>query len=212
MHTALETWPDISYAVPAFSRYNSCIFTSPMTAAQWLLHYLNATVDFRLHFNTNVNWNGDYSIIRFADSNWASDSTDCMSHGGLVFPMGHNGGAISWQSRKQDLITLKTVQAKFISCSEGSCEVRRSLELETDIYRSLSDTSPLLINCGNQSTLRYITTRVIKARMKHINMYYPNCRDVHTHTILDYSYVNTNDDVANNLTNPLNKTKNTQLR
>jgi hypothetical protein len=48
---------------------------------------------------------------------------------------------------------------------------------------------------------------VIKARMKHIDVCYHNSRDHHACKIIDYSYVHTNDNVADILTKPLTKEK-----
>jgi len=46
MYAALATWPDISYAVAALSRYNSRPFTSHMTAAKRVHQYLKSTAEF----------------------------------------------------------------------------------------------------------------------------------------------------------------------
>jgi len=46
MYAALATQPDFSYVVAALSRYNSRPFTSHMTAAKRVLHYLKSTADF----------------------------------------------------------------------------------------------------------------------------------------------------------------------
>jgi hypothetical protein len=126
MYAALATRPDISYAVAALCRYNSRPFTSHTTAAQRVLQYHKATADFRLHFNgngnsnSNSNSNGNYGVIGFTDSDWASDSTDCKSQGEHVILTCHEGGAISWQSQKQDLIAQSTLEAEYIACSEAS--------------------------------------------------------------------------------------------
>ena len=120
MYTALATRADISSAATALYRYNSRLFTRHMTAAKRALQYLKATAAFRLHFkgNGNGNSNGNYGVIGFTHSDWASDNTDHKSQRGHVFLTCHNGGAISWQYRKQDLITLSTLEAKNIACSE----------------------------------------------------------------------------------------------
>jgi len=128
MYAALATRPDISSAVAALCRYNSRPFTSHMTAAKRVLQYLKATADFRLHFNGN----GNYGVVGFTDSDCASDSTDRKSQGGHVFLTCHDGGAISWQSRKQDLIALSTLEAEYIACSEASREARWLLQLKRD--------------------------------------------------------------------------------
>ena len=62
--------------------------------------------DHCLHFNGN-----DGEITGYTDSDWANDSADRKSQGGHVFLC--NGGAISWQSRKQDLVALSTTEAEY---------------------------------------------------------------------------------------------------
>jgi hypothetical protein len=217
MHAALAMRPDISYAVDALCQYNSRPFTSHMTAAKRVLQYLKATADFRLHFNGNGNvngngnGNGNYGVVGFTDSDWASDSTDRKSQGGHVFLTCHDGGAISWQSRKQDLIALSTLEAEYIACSEASREARWLLQLQRDIHGSPSDASPLPIYCDNQGALTHITTGVIKARTKHIDVCYHNSRDLHARKIVDYSYVHTNENAADILTKALTKEKHTKF-
>ena len=78
---------------------------------------LPKTADHCLHFNAGGSDN-DGKITGYIDSDWANDSADRKSQGGHVFLC--NGGAISWQSRKQDLVTLSTTEAEFIACSEAS--------------------------------------------------------------------------------------------
>jgi len=95
MYTALATWPDISYAVAALSRYNLRRFTSHMTAVTRVLQYLKSTADFRLHFDRNDIGN---SLVGYSDSDCADDSADDKSQGGHAFLA--SNGAISWQSRK----------------------------------------------------------------------------------------------------------------
>ena len=97
------------------SRYNSQPRTSHLTAAKRVLRYLRKTADHSLHFNGNGN---DGEITGYTDSDWANDSADQKSQGGHVFLC--NGGAISWQSRKQDLVAPSTTEAEHTACSEAS--------------------------------------------------------------------------------------------
>jgi len=114
MYAAHATRPDILYAVAALSRYNSRPFTSHMTAAKRVLQYLKSTADFRLQF-TGIGIEIGNSLVGYSDSDWANDSTDCKSQGGHVFLP--RNGAVSWQSRKQSLIAMSTLEAEFIACS-----------------------------------------------------------------------------------------------
>jgi len=116
-----------------------------------------------------------------------------------------NNGAISWQSRKQSLIAMSTLEAEFIACSEASREAKWLLQLHKDIHGSQKDSPPLPINCDNQGALTLITTGIIKAQTKHIDVCYHNSRDLHKRRIVNYSYVHMNENVADILTKALTK-------
>jgi len=202
MYAALATRSDISFAVAALCRYNSLPFTSHLTAADRVLQYVKSTADFRLHFNSSNTGSND-QLTGYTDSNWANDSADRKSRGCHVFLLSNR--AVLWQSRKQDLIAMTTLEAENIACSKGSREAKWRLQLHQHIHRK--DASPLLITCANQGALSHITTRIIKARTKHINVCYHNSRDLHARKIVDYSYGHTNENVADILMKALTKIK-----
>jgi len=219
MYAALATRPDISYAVAALSRYNSWPFTSHMTTAKRVLQYLKPTADFRLQFNSNGNGIGigigigigngigidiGNSLVGYSDYDWANHSVDRKSQGGHVF-LTSNGGAVSWQSQKQGLIAMSTLEAEFIACLEASREAKWLLQLQKDIHGK--DLPPLPINCDNPGALALITKGIIKVHTKHIDVCYHNCRDLHKRQIVHYSYVHTDDNVADIFTKALTKDK-----
>jgi len=188
MYAALATWPDISYAVAALSRDNSRPFTSHMTAAKSVLQDLKATANFPLQFGRNGIDIGN-GLVGYPDSNLANDSVDRKSQGGHVFLA--SNGAISWESRKQSLIAMSTLEAQCIAGSEASREAKRLLQLQSDIHNK--DSPPLPINCDNRGALTLIATGIIKARTTHIEVCYHNSRDLHRRRIVDYSYVQTDE-------------------
>jgi len=96
MYAALATRPDISFAVAALSRYNSCPFTGHLTATKRVLQYLKSTANFRLHFSSSSSTDSNDQLTGYMDSDWANDSADCKSCGGHVFHL--SNGAASWQS------------------------------------------------------------------------------------------------------------------
>ena len=159
--------------VAALSCYNSRPFTSHMTAAKRVLQYLKSTANFRLHFNGNgigigIDIGIGNSLIGYSDSDWANDSADRNSQGGHVFLA--SNGAISWQSRKQSLIAMSTLEAEFIACSDASRQAKWLLQLQKDIHGK--DLPPLPINCDMQGDLALITMGIIKAPTKHIEVCY----------------------------------------
>jgi len=119
MYAALATQPGISYAVAAPSRYNSQPFTSFITTAKIVVQYLTSTADSWQHFNWIDIAN---SFVGYSDSNWANGRTDRKSQGGHVFVT--NDGYIVWQSRKQSVIPMATLEAEFITCLGASGEVK----------------------------------------------------------------------------------------
>jgi hypothetical protein len=118
------------------------------------------------------------------DADWASNSTDHKSQGGHDLLRYYDGGAISWLSRRQHLIAISTPKVKSIASSGASQEVGRLLQLQTDIHGSLSDTSPFPIYCYSQGALSPITTTVIKARTKQIDVCYHNSGHLHARKII----------------------------
>jgi len=208
MYAALATRPDVSYVVAALSRYNSRPFSSHMTAATWVLQYMKSTADFRLHFTGNglrigIDIHIGHSLVGYSDSDWAIDSTDRKSQGGHVYLA--SNWAISWQSRKQSLIAMSTLEAEFITCSEASGEATWLLQLQKDIHNN--DLPQLPVNCNNQGALTCITTGIIKAWTKHIDVCYHNSRDMYSRQIFNYCYTNTNETVADLITKALTKDK-----
>ena len=100
---------------------------------------------------------------------------------------------------------LTTHKAKFIACSEASRDTKWLLQLLKDIHSSKKDSPPLPINCNNQGALTLITMGIIKAQTKHDNVCYHNSADQHRQPIVNYSYVHTNENVADILTKALTK-------
>jgi len=83
-------------------------------------------------------------------------------------------GAVSWQSWKQGLIAMSTLEAEFIACSEASRAAKWLLPLQKDIHGSQRDSPLLPISCHNQGALTLITMGIIKARSEHIDVCYHN--------------------------------------
>ena len=56
----------------------------------------------------------------YSDSDWASDRTDRKSYSRLVIVL---AGAIAWQSRKQQSVSLSALEAEHIAITEAVKEV-----------------------------------------------------------------------------------------
>jgi hypothetical protein len=133
MYAALGTRPDISFAVAALSRYNSAPTTIHMTAAKRVLRYLKHTANMKLRYKHR----GGDGLYGFTDSDWAGDSSDRKSQGAYVFRNGDT--AISWQSKKQELVALSTLEAEYMAFVEAARESLWLRQLHRDITEPIED-------------------------------------------------------------------------
>jgi hypothetical protein len=110
----------------------------------------------------------------------------------------------------QDLVATSTLEAEYIACSEASREGRWLLQLCKDTKRDDNDNEnnkPISILCDNEGALAHIINGTIKARMKHIDVCYHNSRDLHERGIVKYSWVSTQENVADIFTKALPREK-----
>ena len=202
MYIALVTRPDIPFAVAELSRYNSRPFARHLTAAQRVLRYLKVRKDYRLCYNSSIT--GPSTLIGYTDSEWASNSADRKSHGAHIFI---SNGTICWQSRTQDSVATSTLEAEYIACSEASREAGCVRQLCKDTKREDDDddenNEPLPILCDIESAVAQIIHGIIKARTKHRDICYHNSRDLHERGIVKYSWVSTQENVADIFTKAL---------
>jgi len=190
MYGALATQPDISFTVAGIGGYSSRHFTCHHTVTKWGLQNLKFIADFEVHRSSHIGWND--LLTADMDLDWANQSADWESHGGNIFLL--SNGTVLWQSLKDDLIAMSTLKAEYIACSECSCEVKWLPQLPWDIHGK--DKSLLLINCHNQGVPGNSTAGIVMARTKHIDIYYHNSPDLHARKIVEYSYMHTNNNVA----------------
>jgi hypothetical protein len=77
-------------------------------AVKHIFRYLQGTLQFKLHFKGL----SPQDLVGYYDANSASDLEDRKSTTRFVFMMG--GGAISWSSKRQPIITLSMTKAEYM--------------------------------------------------------------------------------------------------
>ena len=84
-----------------------------MNAVKRIIKYVGGTRDYGLFYSKESN----LSFTGFFDFDWASNADDRKSTTGGCFYVGAN--LIAWMSKKQNFVSLFTVEAKYIDA--GSC-------------------------------------------------------------------------------------------
>ncbi|CAL1403002.1 unnamed protein product [Linum trigynum] len=106
------TRPDIMYFVCSLSRYMEAPTRLQMMAAKRVLRYLKGTINHGIWYKRE---GGEDCLQGYTDSAYAGDVDDRKSTSGYVFFLA--GGAISWGSKKQPVVTLSTTEAEFVAAS-----------------------------------------------------------------------------------------------
>ena len=103
--------PDISYNVGVCARYQANPKESHMTALKRIIKYVKTTAEFGVWYNKDTN----DVLAGYSDADWARNADDRKSTSGGCFYVGDN--LVSWMSKKQNSISLSTVEAEYIAAS-----------------------------------------------------------------------------------------------
>ncbi|XP_045802570.1 uncharacterized mitochondrial protein AtMg00810-like [Trifolium pratense] len=151
------TRSDIMYVVCFISRYMESPTELHLKVAKKVFHYLKGTTDFGIFYMKN----GGSVLTGFTDSDYAGDLDDRRSTFGHVFMMG--SAAVSWASKKQNIVTLFTTEAEFIVVTTSACQaiwLRRLLE-ELHFYQNGKLTIDL-VYCRSEEQVADIMTKSLK--------------------------------------------------
>ena len=189
------TRPDIMHAVSLISRYMECPKELHLLAAKRIFRYLQGTIDFGLFYRKEKK----LTLFGFTDSNYAGDPDDRRSTSGYVFMIG--SGAVSWSSKKQQIVTLSTTESEFVAATSCACQaiwLRRLLE-ELHCHQQ----GPIPIYCDNSSAIKLSKNPVLHGRSKHIDVRFHFLRDLIKDGTINMVFCRSEDQVADILTKPL---------
>ncbi|CAB4033849.1 Hypothetical predicted protein [Paramuricea clavata] len=113
-----QTRPDILNIVNQLSRFLDKPDESHWKAAKRVLRYLKGTTDLRLTFLKN----SSCDIVGDSDADWSGDLNDRKSTTGYYFKFEGNGGAISWDVKKQATVALSTAEAEYQAMAAAAQE------------------------------------------------------------------------------------------
>ncbi|CAL1409608.1 unnamed protein product [Linum trigynum] len=192
------TRPDIMYSVCLLSRFMENPTRQHMLAAKRVLRYLKGTLGYGVLYIREA---GEESLQGFTDSDYAGDVDDRKSTSGYVFFLA--GGAVSWASKKQPVVTLSTTEAEFVAASfcATQCVWLRRVLCQMGWGESVKDSTT--IYCDNNSTIKLSKNPVFHGRSKHIDVRFHFLRDLANEGVVELEYIGTGEQVADVMTKPL---------
>jgi hypothetical protein len=163
-----------------------------------MLRYLAGTKDMTLRMG-----GCDARLELYSDSDFAQDTRDRKSRSGMLGIYG--AGAITWKSKKQDIVTLSTMEAEYVALAEAAKEAQWMRALFKDFGREID--GPITIHEDNQAALKFTKNPTQHNRSKHIDVRFHVTRELSAKGIIEVKYVPTNLQLADSLTKPLGKVR-----
>jgi hypothetical protein len=170
MWVAVGTRPDIAFPVEVLSKFLDNPRPAHWEAVKCVFCYLQlqGTKDGHLTYGA-----GKCGLEGYSDADGMSQKHRCGIFG-YAFII--DSGAISWSSKKQELVTLSTTKVEYVAMTYAAKEALWLYQLISELFRPLEH--PITLHGDNQSaiTLAYSDIGQFHARTKHIDIQYKICR------------------------------------
>jgi hypothetical protein len=197
MYAAVATRPDITFAVSTLSQFLENPGEAHWEAVKRVFRYLAGTKNYSLTYG-----NERHDLIGYTDADGAAQE---HRHAISGFAFLIDGAAVSWASKKQEIITLSTAEAEYVAATHAAKECIWLRRLITNFFGPPK--SPTLLHCDNQAALHLAHDDNYHARTKHIDIRFHFIRQ----TVQDHSitmrYCPTEDMTADILTKAIPKFK-----
>ena len=189
MYASIGTRPDISFAVSTLSQFLDNPGPVHWEAVKCVFQYLLGTKNWGLTFG-----GGKEGLEGYMDVDGAlQEHRHAIS--GYAFII--DGGAISWSSRKQELVTLSTTEAEYVASTHAAKEAIWLHNFIGEVFAPL--TSPTTLHCNNQSAIAIATYGNFHAQTKHIDICYHFIWFIIKNSSLKLVYCPTDDMTADTL-------------
>jgi len=197
MYLAVTTCPDIAFAVSTIAQFSQDPGPEHWEAVKRIYRYLLGMRKLALTFGA-----GKQGLKGFTDADGASQE---HRHAISGYAYILDGGAVSWASKKQELVTLSTTEAEYIAATHAAKEGIWLRRLVKEVFCPLAHPTPL--HSDSQSAIALTKDGSYHARTKHIDIQYHFIHFVVDNGSLRLLYCPTEDMVADTLTKALPSVK-----
>jgi hypothetical protein len=191
------TRPDLAFAVCILSRFVDNPGLAHWNSAKRVLQYLKGT---RTHALTYGASDSTLGLDIFADADGMSlENRKAVS--GYAFIL--NGAAVSWSSKQQEIVSLSTTEAEYITLTYTAKELIWFRAFISELFAPIR--FPMIIYNDNQSaiSLAHAELGQFHARTKHIDIRYHFIREKIEDGTLEVVYCPTAEMTADVLTKAL---------
>ena len=189
MYAAMGTRPDIAFATSTVAQFSDNPGWIHWEAVKRIYRYLLGTKELELTYGGD-----DRGLVGYVDADGASqDHRRAIS--GYVFMV--DGGAVSWSSKKQELVTLSTAEAEYVAQTHAAKEAMWLRGLLTELFGSLD--GPTTLFSDSKSAIAFAQDSHYHAHTKHIDIWYHFIRYIIEAGNIKLVYCPTDDMIADTL-------------
>ncbi|KAL0439034.1 UNVERIFIED_CONTAM: putative mitochondrial protein [Sesamum latifolium] len=138
-------------------------------------------------------------IEGYSDASWIAKNSESNGCSGYVFTL--DGGAVSWKSAKQTLITRSTFEVELCALDTTGTEVKWLFGLLSQLSIVSQPLPSIAIHCDSQTTITKVRSCKYNQKTKqHIQVRVKSIRALVSDRVVNIDFVGTKDNVANLLT------------
>ena len=194
---ALSMRPDIAFAISTVARFAAEPGPAHWEAIKRIFQYLAGMRDLWLSYGETRRTLEGYAD---ADSSMAEDRRAITGYAFLI-----DGSAISWSSKRQEIVSLSTTESEYVAATHGMKDVLWLRSLLSEVFRGFRNATALFSD--NQVAIVLMCDHQYHMRTKHIDVHYHWIRWVIEQGSLCLIYCPTDNMVADALTKALPSAK-----
>jgi hypothetical protein len=195
--------PDIMLSVCMCARFQAAPKESHHLAVKRILRYLAHTPTLGLWYPKG----SEFDLVGYSDSDYAGDRVDRKSTSGTCHFLGRS--LVCWSSKKQNCVSLSTAEAEYIAA--GSC-CAQLLWMKQTLKDYGINKKKVPLFCDNESAIKISHNPVQHSKTKHIEIRHHFLRDHVLKEDIDIIHINTEDQLADIFTKPLDEKRFCKLR
>jgi Reverse transcriptase (RNA-dependent DNA polymerase) len=188
--------PDITFAVGALGRFNSCPSEQHWHCLKHVLRYVQGTKALSLVLGSR----SEPSLAAFCDSDFAGDvETRRSTSGYLIYAF---GALVNWSSKRQRSIVTSSHESEYIGLSQACKNVKWVAMLLQQLLGQKEEPTATIYG-DNQGAMTTVKNGTFTAHSKHIDIRYKHARELWLEGKIKLEYCPTEQMLADILTKSL---------
>jgi hypothetical protein len=197
IYASVCTRLDISTHVGELAKFMANPGREHWDAGKRIVRYLKGNADMGICFDGSQG----LRLVGYSDASWSDDVDTRRSTSGYVFTLA--GGPIAWNSKRQDDVSLSTMEAEYKALCAAVQEAIWLKRILLELGLSEDNKGPIVIFEDNQSCIAFTKDPKNHSRAKHIDTKLHFVREQIVLNSVDVRYCPTKLMLADVLTKPI---------